>query len=232
MGFADDTFAGTTTSDLGGQSASDGGTWTARDGTGTVVGNGAGAIGSGSASRGGYYHSGTPASADYTVSGDITITSSGKSSLSLAARMNTASNEQYFIRWSGGIPGWEIYRRTGGSETSMWNGASGTVPTTTVAATLEVSGSNISLYLNGSLAQTVTNSAITSAGKAGIYNFFADAGGSTIDNFSASDPVVAGGQPISKRFGGVPGMGRGQSFGSSTWKRSVGGIFLPERKFA
>lgn len=42
----------------------------------------------------------------------------------------------------------------------------------------------------------------------------------------------ATGQPISKRFGGVPGMGRGQSFGSSTWKRSVGGIFLPERKFA
>ncbi len=42
----------------------------------------------------------------------------------------------------------------------------------------------------------------------------------------------ATGQPIAKRFGGVPGMGRGQSFGSSTWKRSIGGIFLPERKFA
>lgn len=41
------------------------------------------------------------------------------------------------------------------------------------------------------------------------------------------------GQPTAKRFGGVPGMGGAQVFGGgSTWKRAIGGIFLPERKLA
>lgn len=193
--FAADTFAGTAASDLGGQSASDGGSWTARDGTGAISGNGAGGVGSASSGgRFGYYHSGSPPSADYAVSAVISVTSAGKSSIAVAARMNTGATEQYFAAWDGGGGVWYIAKRVGGTDTTPWTGAAGTVPTTPVTAKLEVSGTDISLYLNGSLAQTISDSSISAAGKAGIYNAFADVAGCTVDDFSAetllSAPVI------------------------------------------
>lgn len=51
--------------------------------------------------------------------------------------------------------------------------------------------------------------------------------------YTLEDTGAAVGQPTSKRFGGVPGMGRGQNIGgASSWKRALSGLYLPERNFA
>lgn len=187
MSFSADTFAGIGSGDLGGRTASDGGTWTARDGSGGIAGNGAGAITAGASStsaRFGYYHSAVPASADYSVSATIVGTNNTKSTLAVAARMNTAAQEQYHAYWLGGS-GWSLFKRVGGTDTQL--GSSSNTRDPSVASRtlkLTVNGTSIKVDVDGTNVISVTDSGLAAAGRTGVYCDFTDDLSSTLDNFS------------------------------------------------
>ena len=180
----------TATTDLNGRTASGGGTWTATAGA-FVGATGGGKVTSNSVSRAQATHSATPGTADYTVSADITVTSSGKTSLGVMARYQDASNHFWGI-WLGGT--WAIYKRVGGTDTRIdADGAATPVPTSVVNIVLSVSGSHtgpiqLTLKSGATTLATATSSdaGLDAAGSAGIKDNFSDAANSsTFDNWSA-----------------------------------------------
>ena len=148
-----------------------------------------------------YWHSGSPASADYSVSSDLFMKEpqGGQSYVGVAGRINTAGNTFYVARYAGGATdGWQLAKFVGGSFTSLGVSAQSTVDETSYNVKLEMIGTAIKLYKEGSGTAliSVTDSAITAAGKAGIYfsddSSASDTTGIHIDNFSADEGGGAG----------------------------------------
>lgn len=150
-----------------------------------------------------YYHSGVPASADYSVSATLFAkeTSGGATYIGVTGRQSTSANTHY-LAWYGGTPNnaWQLYKVVAGAVTQLGSNSAQTLTDETgYAVKLEMIGTAIKLYKEGSSTPTisVTDSAITAAGKAGIRG--AQAGGSFgntvglhIDDFSADDAVKNG----------------------------------------
>ena len=145
-----------------------------------------------------YYHSGTPASADYSVSSTLFAkqASGGDTYIGVTGRQSTSVNTHYLAWYGGGITdAWQLYKVVAGAVTQLGSN-SGQVLTdeTGYAVKLEMIGTAIKLYKEGSSTPTisVTDSAITAAGKAGIRGAqstgsFGDTFGLHIDDFSADD---------------------------------------------
>ena len=140
----------------------------------------------------GYYNSYTPSDADYCVEGDVKVSGSGKTSMGIALRMATATQDQYFVRYSGGDGQWELYKRVSGTVTGLGTDYTGDVPTTVKSVRLCASSSSLTVYVAGVSRITATDSAITATGKAGIYNYFGDTGATEyIDNIEVYNTVAA-----------------------------------------
>jgi glycerophosphoryl diester phosphodiesterase len=144
-----------------------------------------------------YYHSGSPASADYSVEADIYVASSpGNVSASLIGRASTTVGSGYFATLYG-ASGLRLYKQVGGAFTLLNTYAFTIVAGTTYHVKLEMIGTAIKVYLDGVQRISVTDSAVTAAGKSGVR--FANLGSTSnnttnyhIDNFSADD---VGGTP-------------------------------------
>lgn len=81
---------------------------------------------------------------------------------------------------------------TGGNQTSA-------LP---VPIGIEVNGSTLSLYYNGSLVETITDSSITSGTRVGLMaRGFVD---SKMDDLAAADLAPPAGHPLLRRLGGIP----------------------------
>lgn len=195
--FASDAFTGTSGTELSAYS----GNWTKHpsSGAGTFVISNANRCrkNSGDANEAIYYHSGSPASADYTVSADLVFVSSDVASPSVCGRMSTSANTFYMARYNTDLGGgWQLYKRVAGTFTQLGSTASATFTSGTKNLVLRMSGSTIELYKEGSGTPTIsaTDTAISAAGKSGL-RCGADTSDSTglhIDNFSADDIVAAG----------------------------------------
>ena len=154
-----------------------------------------------STSTSAYYHSGTPASADYSVSSDLFAkdTDAGNSYTGVIGRVSTSANTFYMARYSGGaIDGWELFKFVAGTATQLGSTSSQSLTDeTSHNIKLEMVGTAIKLYKEGSGSALLssTDSAITSAGKAGIRSLNGvdpgDATGLHLDNFSADDISTA-----------------------------------------
>ena len=148
-----------------------------------------------------YYHSGTPANADYSVSATLFAkeTSGGRTYIGVTGRQSTSVNTHYLAWYGGGsADAWQLYKVVAGTVTQLGS-SSGQVLSdeTGYAVKLEMIGTAIKLYKEGSSTPTisVTDSAITAAGKAGIRGAqtdgsFGDTLGLHIDDFSADDAVT------------------------------------------
>ena len=81
-----------------------------------------------SATTSAYYHSGTPSSADYSVSADLVFreTDGGNGHTYVAGRVNTAANTMYIGGYSGGSNDfWVIQKAVSGTFTVLSSSASG-----------------------------------------------------------------------------------------------------------
>lgn len=141
-----------------------------------------------------YQHSGVPASADYTVSADITRTASGSTppQMGVCARMQAGVQTLYFAVYTHSSTNVRLFKFVAGTQTQLGASYTLTLGTSPRNLRLRVHVDQISVELDGAtIIGPVTDAAISGAGKAGIYLFsmretgVADTG--TLDNYSADD---------------------------------------------
>lgn len=149
--------------------------------------------------------SATPPSADYIVSADVVVYSNILfNSLGILGRMQnttpTANPTYYEAVYNGALTRWELRKMVSGAQ-----GLLGTyVQVLTVAQSyrmaLVMSGTGISVTVNGSTVITATDADITLAGHCGVLSpnarpQFAGPAGYLIDNFAAGDSGLAPAPP-------------------------------------
>ena len=149
-----------------------------------------------------YWHSGTPATADYSVSGDLFFkeANGGLGFTGVIGRVDTAANTFYMARYSGDTSdAWQLYKFVAGTATLLGSSAAAIADETSHNVKLEMVGSAIKLFKDGEGTATIsaTDADITAVGKAGIRFISADTDttGIHLDNFSADD-VAGGATPI------------------------------------
>lgn len=143
-----------------------------------------------------YYHSGTPASADYSANVDITRPSALNTAAGPTVRHNTSATTFYLSRYDVADDTWRLYKAVAGTFTQLGSSVSASFSNgQTKNLKLEAIGSAIKAYADGAGAATisVTDTSITAAGQAGLrYGFggapvATDSTGLHLDNFSADD---------------------------------------------
>lgn len=188
MAFVSDTFTDTDGTQLGDHTGETGATWTSHPaGAYSVHAKiDANRVHSNSALRC-YYASGTPASADYDVEAIVRrVTASGN--IGIVGRLDTSANTMYLAMWTAGGQ-WQLYKIVAGTSTQLGssyndNPANGTDRT----VKLEMRGTAIKVYVDGTEQISVTDSAISAAGRAGWRGNGATASaGFHIDSLTASD---------------------------------------------
>lgn len=149
-----------------------------------------------------YYHSGAPASADYTVTADLLFkdANGGNGLAGVVGRVDTAAHTYYVARYDGRTSDrWELRKVVAGVDTLLGSSAESITDETSHNIKLEMIGTAIKLYKDGSGVATVsvTDSAITAAGKSGLFVYNSASANNTsgiqVDTFSGDD--VTGGSP-------------------------------------
>lgn len=172
-----DTFTDTAGTALASHTGETGATWTVHPSyaSGAVITTSpANKVKFGSGNNAGYYASGTPGSADYTVKATYTIGSGGidtggNAYFGVTGRMSTSADTYYWGAWYAGT--WYITKVLSGSLTFLNTTSSGTLTAgNTYDLELVMSGTGLTLKVNGSTVLTATDSDISSAGKSGFYN--------------------------------------------------------------
>lgn len=150
-----------------------------------------------SAGTGGlYYHSGAPATADYSVSSDLFFkeANGGNGLAGVTGRTDTTANTYYMARYDGRTSDrWELLKVVAGVSTTLGTSAEAITDETSHNIKLEMVGSAIKLYKDGGGVATVsvTDTGITAAGKSGLFVYNSASANNTTgihpDNFSADD---------------------------------------------
>jgi hypothetical protein len=184
--FSSDTFT-ESNGELQGKTATFGSTWTARDATGGIfVINSNNVQSQSSAQDFGYYQNTSPNAADYTVQADISVTSSGKTSMGPAVRMNKSADQEYWVEWAGGSTAWQLMKRTGGTTTQLGSNFTGNSPAvSTVTVKVQALGTTIIANIAGVVQISANDASISAPGRPGIENAFADVAGGLLDNWIA-----------------------------------------------
>lgn len=207
--FASDAFGGTEGTELSAYDAS----WTRvldNPGGAEIAG---GRLRANALSNTAYYHSATPPSADYPVQATIyaaTVVSNGNAGV--VGRASSSANTFYYGR-ANGTSGWQLYKRVAGVTTQLGSSAAQTFSAgVSYSIKLLMTGSTIELYKlgEGTAAISVTDTAISAAGFAGVYFLAGTAPSDTtnfhIDDWSAGE--VSAGQTLSPTKGSVSLSGK------------------------
>lgn len=199
MAFATDDFS-LVAGDINGDSLSGSGTWTHHGSSdlnsGSFQANSGKVYQNGTGVDCGYYTSHLPGTPDYAVELDVSSASVdaslGSSGLGVMGRVATGAATGYIAYVDRTTV--YIYKIVAGTYTLLgsasWSPASGT----TYRLKLEMVGTAIKAYIDGTLKVSVTDSSITADGRAGLYGYSLY-GGSFLnswmgDNFSAATVVV------------------------------------------
>lgn len=135
-----------------------------------------------------YQASGVPDTANYYVEADLVFRSTlAGDGVAVAGRMAAAANTFYWAGWSQSSGGWRLFKTVAGTNTQLGSTSSDTFSSGTKKVRLTMNGSTISMSVNGVEVVSVTDTAITAAGRAGIRQTFAQGltTGIHIDNFNA-----------------------------------------------
>lgn len=178
-----------------------------------------------------YYASGLPSSADYRVIASFTRLSTLPTGIvDVLARVSTTTDTRYGARYSDVTPGpgWSLYKVVKGVGAGIGVGSGETLSNGDVRQViLEVSGTSITLFVDGVSRISVADSSITLAGRAGISIATvagaqsADATGLQLDNLTAETlpSIVTSATPIpvwTARSGASTGWGT-RSGASTQW---------------
>lgn len=171
----------------------------------------------------GYYKDDSPPSADYKTTGQIIARSVAAGfRAGLFARLDGAGNSGYFVRLNG-TTGWELYKRTSGSNVQLGSTVSQSVTASDVfdvEIIAETVGSNVDVTVtrNGSVIIgpiTDSSSPHLSAGRPGIYALNSASAGNTtgyhIGTFRAETLGGGGGTAVDPLSGVVSLAGQGVS---------------------
>lgn len=174
-----------------------GATWTkhASGGGGAAVISNANRVRGTSSTRSLYYASGTPASADYDVTAVLYAVSTTDTYPGPCGRIDTAAETMYYVTWDHTRGLWELSKRVAGALTSLGTYADTFTVGTSKTCMLRMVGSTISVLIDGVSRISVTDTAISAAGKAGFRQGNAASTNSTgvhIDSISADDPASGG----------------------------------------
>lgn len=127
------------------------------------------------------YNAATPASADYDVQADV-VQLTAASAVGVMGRIDTAARTGYAAFYDAGSGLYKLEKIINGSYTNLgtYAAAAGTVM-------LRMRGTTISLLVNGTSRISVTDSSITSAGRAGTWSYSISTAttGVHLDNFLA-----------------------------------------------
>jgi hypothetical protein len=166
-----------------------------------------------------YYHSGTPASADYSVEAvirrDTGVTSTEIGGV--AGRMDTSVNTKYdFVRVETGS---FILRKTvAGTDTNLDTHTLALATPVEYTIRLEMVGTTIKGYVDGVEVCSATDSSVTAAGKAGFFLF---RGGSAaayhLDSITATDIGSAPANTVAPAVTGVAETGQTLTCSTGTW---------------
>jgi hypothetical protein len=140
-----------------------------------------------------YYHSGIPASADYSVSADFYRSSAGAGSMGVCGRVNATAATFYMGRYSTVAGAWQLYRSIANVFSLLGSQYADTFSAgQTKTARLTMSGSTIALHKEHEAAPivSVTDLGISAIGKAGFRNTIS-ANSIHISTFVGSDPFPA-----------------------------------------
>jgi hypothetical protein len=195
---ADDFNGGTAGTNLGTVAASDGGTWTSHssftlgDIDYETVSSVKGIRGkAASLDLGLFYHSGTPASADYTVSANLyEIGTAGSfKEIGVAGRIDTAADTVVTFGYQQ-TTGWVLRQRSSGSASILSSSAATLTDGQAYRIDLVFSGNQATGKVDGTTVCGPSTTSLTSAGKAGVwaigsgtannYHYLDDFNGSTV----------------------------------------------------
>src|SRR5262245_60900861 len=124
------------------------------------------------------------ASADHYAQIDVTTTPDVGGNCSIAARFASAADTAYhFLFKNQNTSTWRIFKRVAGSFTQL-SSADETVPATPFTIKIECNGTSLAAYKDGVSKTTVTDSAISTGTRAGIYT---NEILTRLDNFQAAD---------------------------------------------
>ena len=120
MATANDTFTDTAATALVSHTPDSGGSWTLAPSqtTGLVISGSGTEVNSGNGDLNGYYHSITPATAEYDVTVVTTTQGAGGVSIGVTGRQDTAADTFYWFFWNGGAPGWQLRQHVAGVNTT------------------------------------------------------------------------------------------------------------------
>jgi hypothetical protein len=185
--FVTDTFTDVNSTALESHTGETGATWAKQTGFASQAD-----ISTNAAQRNGnqprYYASGVPGSADYDVQATLKPSDDERDRPSLELRMDPSGDTSYSAMYDA-FAGWTLQKRVAGVVTNL--GTDGTIhanPDRPVCK-LEAVGTAIKFYLDGVQKVSVTDSAVSSAGKAGLGWNSSQFGGvrQQWDTYSATD---------------------------------------------
>jgi hypothetical protein len=142
-----------------------------------------------------FYSSSNPISADYTLDWDIKVNSiPGSLSVVAPTARSSTSQSTFYAVWYSDTGLWSLYKyintTTAGVLLGSWQGS--IVAGTTYHGKLSLNGTSLAVSVDGTQRISVTDSAISSAGKVGVllYNTAADGSGIVLDNLIATNATT------------------------------------------
>lgn len=190
--FASDAFTDTNGTTLQSHTPTGGGTWTkhpAATSDASIHNNMVHNDNSGNAGL--YYHSGTPAAADYDVEADVVMKSDNNvSTAGVCGRVHATNQDLYMARYTTNGNNWQLFKAVGGTFTQLGSNFGQTLTVDQAyRVKLEMRGTAIKLYVDGVERASATDSAVTATGKAGlrVQQAATSAVGLQLDNFAATD---------------------------------------------
>lgn len=188
-GFAADTFTDADNTLLSAHTGEIGATWTKhpQSGGGDMKVSGNRLAGSVAADYSFYTPSGTPAGADYDVQATLRTNGDTASVAAVMGRFDTTALTGYRAMYSGFSGTWVLSKFVAGSQVDLGTYAVAATADTDYDVKLEMRGSAIKVYIDGVERISVTDSAVTAAGTAGVEIYST---GITLDSFVAVDAVV------------------------------------------
>lgn len=223
MAFASDTFTDTSGTLLASHVAVLGGTWVKHTSYGSSDlyisnANRCRALGTTEV----YYSPATPSSADYTVQADLTILSALAGCIvGVVGRVDTAADTMYIAWYKQATGAWGLRKHVAGTATALGADVVQALVSGDVVQ-LSMIGTTIKLIVNGITLITVTDSAITAVGKAGVYaNLGSDSTGYHLDNFSAVNVGTAPVNTVAPAVTGTPTVGQTLTATDGTWTGDI-----------
>ena len=130
-----------------------------------------------------YLYNSTPPTADYSVQAVLLIQSDSGSGV--IGRADAIGTTYYQARYFKSLNQWQLFSTVAGASTTLGTYSETVTAGTTRTVKLTMAGTTITLLVDGVSQISVTNSAITAAGKAGLR--LTKSTSATVDSFSLND---------------------------------------------